>query len=78
MVTPDYKPVGAALAVLLNRLRAVSKGEAEFYFAPFDVGVYRESHVWCTQSARDAMNDLRRNNFSGGGTAPERKVKKRE
>ncbi len=68
MTKPDFKPVGAALAVLLNRLRAVSEGDAELYYRMFDIAAYEQNAVKNFSDAQRAMAALQENNFAGGDT----------
>lgn len=61
--------VAKACGVLMNRLKAVMKGDAVLYWRLFDANLHAEHFVSTAAEAKSAMDELRRGNFSGGGTA---------
>lgn len=65
--TPNRIP--RACGVLMNRLKAVLKGDAELYFRFFDTRLHEENHVSTSEEAKRAMEIVRNGSFSGGGTA---------
>lgn len=54
--------------VLLNRLKAVVKEEAELYFRFFDTSLFPEYSAVDTKSAKQCVKTFRDKAFSGGGT----------
>ena len=61
--------VSKAMGVMLNRLEAVMRGEAELWYRFFDDKVYEEHHVVTRADAIKAFDHIRKYNFSGGGTS---------
>lgn len=60
--------IAKACGVLMNRLKAVMRGDAVLYWRLFDTKLYAEHFVSTAAEAKAAMDELRRGNFSGGGT----------
>ena len=54
--------------VLMNRLKAVVKGEAEVFIRFFDGEVYEEHHASNAEEAQKLMEFFEKKNFSGGST----------
>jgi len=67
-MTEDQR-VAKACGVLMNRLKAVLKGDAVLYWRLFDTRLHREHFVSTPEEAKAAMKDLAAGNLSGGGTA---------
>jgi Mg-chelatase subunit ChlD len=65
----DGQRVAKACGVLMNRLKAVLKGDAVLYWRLFDTTLHEEHFVSTKEEAKAAMKDLAAGNFSGGGTA---------
>lgn len=65
----DGQRVAKACGVLMNRLKAVLKGDAVLYWRFFDTSLKTEHFVTTKEEAKAAMKDLAAGNFSGGGTA---------
>ncbi len=64
----DGMRVPKACGVLMNRLKAVMKGDAVLYFRFFDEELHAEHFVSTPEEAKQAMQMVRNGNFSGGGT----------
>lgn len=64
------KRIGRAVGVVLNRLQAVAKGEAELYLRFFDTELgAKEYHANSAESARKLMRIITNSSaYSGGGT----------
>ncbi len=60
--------IAKACGVLMNRLKAVMKGDAVLYWRLFDTGLHAEHFVSTAAEAKAAMKELAAGNFSGGGT----------
>ena len=65
----DGLRIAKACGVLMNRLKAVLKGDAILYWRLFDTNLHAEHFVSTPEEAKQAMQELARGNFSGGGTA---------
>ncbi len=65
----DGQRVAKACGVLMNRLKAVMKGDAVLYYRFFDTRLYEEHFVSNATEAKAAMEHVSNANFSGGGTA---------
>jgi Mg-chelatase subunit ChlD len=65
----DGQRVAKACGVLMNRLKAVMKGDAVLYYRFFDTKLYEERFVSNAAEAKAAMEHVSNANFSGGGTA---------
>ena len=65
----DGHRAAKACGVLMNRLKAVLKGDAVLYWRLFDSKCHAEHFVSTPAEAKRAMQELARGNFSGGGTA---------
>ncbi len=61
--------IAKACGVLMNRLKAVLKGDATLYWRLFDTDLKTEHFVSTPAEAKTAMEELRKGNFSGGSTA---------
>ena len=68
--------IHVAGGVLMNRLKAVVKGEAEVFVRFFDGKVYEEHHAATAEEAQDLMKIFEKNNFSGGNTRIAKALKK--
>jgi len=64
----DGQRVAKACGVLMNRLKAVLKGDAVLYWRLFDTSLKTEHLVSTPEEAKAAMKQLAAGNFSGGGT----------
>jgi len=62
--------------VLMNRLKAVVKGEAELFVRFFDDGVYKEHSATTAEEAVTLMRHFEEYNFGGNGTDITKAVKK--
>jgi hypothetical protein len=60
--------IAKAGGVLMNRLKAVVKGEAQIYVRFFDSRLYQEHHAKTPQEAQDLVRLFKQENFSGGST----------
>lgn len=65
----ESQRIAKACGVLMNRLKAVLKGDAVLYWRLFDTKLHVEHFVSTPEEAKAAMKDLATGNFSGGGTA---------
>ncbi len=63
-----YNRASLALAVLVNRLKGVVKGEAELQYRMFDADVFPEFEAKAPEDAQSTLLRLKKNNFSGGDT----------
>jgi len=70
------KRIHVAGGVLMNRLKAVVKGEAEVFLRFFDGTVYDEYHASTPEEAQELIKRFERNNFSGGNTRIAKALKK--
>ncbi|MBI3952721.1 MAG: hypothetical protein HY336_02070 [Candidatus Doudnabacteria bacterium] len=61
--------VAKACGVLMNRLKAVLRGDAVLYWRLFDTKLREEHFVSTPEEGKAAMRELAAGNFSGGGTA---------
>ena len=68
MADEDGVRIQRAGGVILNRLAAVMREEAELYITPFDTHTHPERKISTAEQAMDAMEFIHHNHYSGGGT----------
>lgn len=58
-----------AIGILINRIQAVFRGDAEMWFSWFHTSVEEENHIHNKETAKRIVNEAIRNSCPGGGTS---------
>jgi uncharacterized protein with von Willebrand factor type A (vWA) domain len=74
MADEDRARVQRAGGIVLNRLGAVMRGEAELYLCPYDDNIHQEVQIKTKEEAFNALKFVREHHYSGGGTDTPRAI----